>query len=95
MSKVNYVWAVRDEYHDTLSFCKSKQQAQKQLEILAEFTAWNRSTKISRITDTVIYFENFDFVDIKQVPQINTKNAFALHFGFYGNYPKNEQNENV
>ena len=93
--KTNYVWSVRDEFHQTVSVCKSKKQAQKQLEILAEFTAWNRSTKIVRITDTVIYFENFDFVDIKQVPQINTKNAFALHFGFNGNYPKNEQNENV
>lgn len=95
MCKVNYVWAVRDEHHQTLSFCKSKKAAQQQLKLLAEYVAWNCSKTIMEITDEVIYFSDFDFVDIKEVPQINTKNAFALHFGFNGNYPKNEQNGNV
>lgn len=93
--KTNYVWSVRDDFHQTVSVCNSKKAAQKQLAILAEYTAWNTNKKIVRITDTAIYFDDFGFVDIKEVPQINTKNAFALHFGFNGNYPKCEENENV
>lgn len=73
---------IRDEHHAPLSICYSKETAKRQLEVLAKFTEWNRGFKITEIRDTIIYFQNYDFVDFVELPYCGSRKDFIRHFGF-------------
>ena len=88
MKMSKYLYVIRDEYHSPLSICYSKDTAKRQLEVLAKFTEWNRGFKITEIRDTIIYFQNYDFVDFVELPCCGTKKDFMRHFGFIEDYSK-------
>jgi len=86
MTKNSYLYILRDEYHSPVSITGSKATAQKQLKVLAKFTEWNRHMKIKDERDTIIYFENYGFVDFVEVPYCGTKKDFMRHFDFVEDY---------
>lgn len=86
MAKNSYLYILRDEYHSPVSITGSKATAQKQLKVLAKFTEWNRHMKIKEERDTIIYFENYCFVDFVEVPYCGTKKDFMRHFCFVEDY---------
>lgn len=90
MKTTKYLYVIRDEYHAPLSVCGSEKTAQKQLEVLAKFVAWNRKKKIKEkkksLSFGVIYFEDYDFVDYVQIPYCGTKKDFMRHFDFIEDY---------
>lgn len=88
MAKNSYLYILRDEYHGIVSITGSKETAKKQLRVLAKFTEWNHKFKIKDERDTIIYFENYDFVDFVEVPYCGTKKDFMRHFGFIEDYSK-------
>jgi hypothetical protein len=88
MAKNYYLYILRDEYHSPVSIANSKTTAQKQLKVLAKSTEWNRGMKIKDERDTIIYFENYDYVDFVEVPYCGTKKDFMRHFGFVEDYSK-------
>ena len=88
MAKNYYLYILRDEYHSPVSIANSKATAQKQLKVLAKFTEWNRDMKIKDERDTIIYFENYDYVDFIEVPYCGTKKDFMRHFDFIEDYSK-------
>ena len=81
-SKWAYVWVLRDSYKSPVSVCKSKANAQKQLKLLAAFEAENRNTAIAHEYDTSIVFENYDCVDMIELPIRNTIKTFRKTMGF-------------
>lgn len=81
-TKYTDVWLLRDAYKSPVSVCKSKENAKKQLLLLAKFEAENRNTKISKEYETSIVFENFDSVDMINLPLRNTLKTFAKTMGF-------------
>lgn len=88
MKPIKYLYIIRDEYHSPLSATLNEKTAQKQLEALAKFTAWNRKWKIKEkiLSHGVIYFENYNFVDYKMLPYHATKKDFMKHFEFLEDY---------
>lgn len=88
MARSKYLYVIRDEYHSPLSICYRKDTAKRQLEVLAKFTEWYRGFKITEIRDTIIYFQNYDFVDFVEVPYCGTKKDFMRHFDFVEDYSK-------
>lgn len=90
MKPTKHLYVIRDEYHSPLSVCGSGKTAQKQLEVLAKFTAWNRKWKIKvkkkSLSYGVIYFEDYNFVDYVMLPYHGTKKDFMKHFDFLEDY---------
>lgn len=91
-SKYDYVWVLRDCYKSPVSVCQSKRNAKAQLKILAEFEADGRHTTIAHEYDTSIVFENYDSVDMIELPLRNTLNTFCKSFG-YGYLRKDKNNK--
>lgn len=84
MEKKQYVYVIRDDTNSPISVCNNKTTAIKQLQMLAEYVAWNRRTKISECQpcSNTIYFDNYDFVHFVEVPVLNTMKSFNRYFGF-------------
>lgn len=82
MKPTKYLYVIRNEYHSPLSICYSKDTAKRQLEVLAKFTEWNREFKITEIRDTIIHFQNYDFVEFVELPYCGSRKEFMRHFGF-------------
>lgn len=90
MKPIKYLYIIRDEYHSPISVTGSEKTAQKQLEVLAKFTEWNRKWKIKEkkksLSYCAIYFEDYNFVDYVMIPYFGTKKDFMKHFDFIEDY---------
>lgn len=81
-NKWDYVWVLRDAYKSPVSVCKGKANARRQLKLLAAFEAENRNTSIAHEYDTCIVFENYNSVDMIELPLRNTLKTFSKSMGF-------------
>ena len=88
MTRIKYLYVIRDEYHAPLSICYSKETAKRQLLALAKFTECNRGFKITEVSDDIIYFQNYNHVDFIEIPCCGTKKDFMHHFDFIEDYSK-------
>ena len=70
-------WVLIDEYKMIVASTNKKSTAQKMMHVYANYVAYNRETKIKRVGEESISFENADFIMIREIFHYTSKKEFV------------------
>lgn len=82
MAKRRMILEIVDEQKTVIATTGNYKEAHKMLVMLARYTEWNRGIKITEVTESMIVFNNFDTVFIREVTFFTTAKDMALAYGF-------------